>query len=82
MGFYPGRNYIGKVAQRAFVLKSLKEMQFKFDQCNFSLKLKRGLEVHIGKSHKDIQIHGGLRGLPERLRAETEQGGRLIAGKS
>lgn len=40
----------------------MKEMQFKCDQCNFSSKSKRGLKVHIGKSHKDIQIPEGLRG--------------------
>ena len=37
-------------------------VQFKCDQCNFSSKSKRGLKVHIGKSHKDIQIPEGLRG--------------------
>ena len=38
------------------------ETQFKCDHCNFSSKSKRGLKVHIGRSHKDIQITEGLRG--------------------
>ena len=40
----------------------LKAMQFKCDQCNFSSKSKRGLKVHIGRSHKDIQTPECLRG--------------------
>ena len=40
----------------------VKEMQFRCDQCSFSSKSKRGLKVHIGKSHKDIQMPEDLRG--------------------
>ena len=38
------------------------EEPFKCDQCGFSSKSKRGLKVHIGRSHKDIQTPEGLRG--------------------
>ena len=35
---------------------------YETDQCNFSSKSKRGLKVHIGRSHKDIQTPECLRG--------------------
>ena len=43
-------------------IQSPEETQFKCDQYNFSSKSKRGLKVHIGRSHKDIQITEVLRG--------------------
>ena len=42
------------------------EEQFKCDQCEFFSKSKRGLKVHNGKRHKDLQM-------PENLREEHEQ---------
>jgi hypothetical protein len=42
------------------------EKQFKCDQCEFSSESQRGLKVHMGRRHKDLQ-------LPETLRAEEHE---------
>ena len=42
------------------------EKQFKCDQCDFSSESQRGLKVHMGRRHKDLQ-------LPENLREEEHE---------
>ena len=43
------------------------EEQFKCDQCEFSSKSKRGLKVHNGKRHEDLQLPENLRGEEQSL---------------
>ena len=43
------------------------EEQFKCDQCEFSSKSKRGLKVHNGKRHKDLQLPENLCGEEQSL---------------
>ena len=33
-----------------------KKKKFKCDQCNFESESQRGLKVHIGRSHKDLEV--------------------------
>ena len=63
-GLPPSRLMVQHAAASSTVSLSpgVKEIQVKCDQCNFSSKLKRGLKVHIGRSHKDNQMPEGLRG--------------------
>ena len=37
------------------------EKQFKCDQCEFSSESQRGFKVHMGRSHKDLQLPENLR---------------------
>ena len=42
--------------EHAAALSPEKKKKFKCDQCNFESESQRGLKVHIGRSHKDLEV--------------------------